>query len=122
MTLYPTGGEAATLALGYCVLSWVAGTLYGAYAWERANDNRSLRELCGFDSEEIVTDGGRETFDCDNCGDETLTSERFRYLRPDQPDEGPIQSDDLCPRCSTRKDNSRLFRSGDDLIGGDSDA
>ncbi|MBX0323857.1 hypothetical protein EGH21_12535 [Halomicroarcula sp. F13] len=117
MTLYPSGGEAATLVLAYCLVSWFVGGLYGAYAWERAHRDRSLREICGFGDEEVATDGGRDTFACDGCGDETPIGSRWRYLRPDQPDD-EIATDHLCPRCSTRKDSSRLFRSADDIGGG----
>ena len=47
MTFYPAGGEAATVVLVYVLLAWFIGCLYGAYSWERANRNRSLRELFG---------------------------------------------------------------------------
>ncbi|MFC7077758.1 hypothetical protein [Haloarcula halophila] len=45
MSLYPTGGEAATLALVYCVLSWAVGILYGSYLAEKHGQDRSLYEL-----------------------------------------------------------------------------
>ncbi|QIO23563.1 hypothetical protein [Haloarcula sp. JP-L23] len=118
MTLYPSGGEAATLVLTYCLLSWFVGGLYGAYAWERAHRDRPLREICGLGDREVATDGGQDTFECDGCGEETPVGNRWRYLRPDQLDDGPLQHDELCPRCSTRKDSSRLFRSADDIWGG----
>lgn len=59
------------------------------------------------------------TFDCDGCGEETPTDKRYRYLRPNQPDDaGEPVTDELCPRCSTGKDSSRLFRADADLTGG----
>ncbi|KOX92833.1 hypothetical protein AMS69_10265 [Haloarcula rubripromontorii] len=69
-------------------------------------------------------DGGRPViFTCDGCGQETLTEKRYRYLRPNQPDEeGEPATDELCPRCSTGKDSSRLFRADEDLTGGESGA
>jgi len=63
------------------------------------------------------------TFTCDGCGEVTPTDKRYRYLRPNQPeDEGEPVTDELCPRCSTRKDSSRLFRADADLTGGESGA
>ena len=64
-----------------------------------------------------MTDGGRDTFECDGCSDETPIEGRWRYMRPGQPDEGPIRYDDLCPQCSTGKESSRLFRAADDQEG-----
>ncbi|WP_276271938.1 hypothetical protein [Haloarcula litorea] len=64
-----------------------------------------------------------DTFECDECGDEMPTAKRWRDLLPNQPEDADeVAVDDLCPRCSTRKDGSRLFRAGDDLPGGESDA
>jgi hypothetical protein len=67
---------------------------------------------------EVVADGG--TFDCENCGDETPVTERWRYIRPNQDDDEQVQHDELCPGCSTGKDSSRLFRAAGDM-GGDGD-
>ncbi|GCF13259.1 hypothetical protein Harman_11940 [Haloarcula mannanilytica] len=64
-----------------------------------------------------------DTFTCDGCGEETPTGDRYHYLRPNQPaDEGEPVTDELCPRCSTRKDSSRVFRADGDLSGGDGGA
>ncbi|GGN92188.1 hypothetical protein [Haloarcula pellucida] len=66
-----------------------------------------------------ISDGGREAFECDGCGEATPTAKRWRYLPPGQPDVGDLQYDDLCPQCSTGKESSRLFRAADDLGGED---
>jgi len=66
----------------------------------------------------LLTDGG--TCDCDECGDETAVSMRWRYLPPGQPEDGEVESKDLCPVCSTDKPSQRLFRAAEDQRG-DSD-
>ena len=67
----------------------------------------------------VVTDGGRDTFECEDCGDQVLTEDRWRYMYPDQPDVGPVQYEQLCPECSTKKASQRLFRGADDQQRGD---
>ena len=64
-----------------------------------------------------MTEGGRDTFECDGCGDETPRNDRRIYVRPDQPDDGEVATDDLCLACSARKDSTRLFRPADDQEG-----
>jgi len=88
----------------------------------RAQANRANRARP--DGGEPMTDGGRPaTFTCDDCGDETPTDKRSRYLRPNQPaDEGEPVTGELCPRCTTGKASSRLFRADEDIAGGDGGA
>ncbi|WP_254271082.1 hypothetical protein [Haloarcula marina] len=117
MTLYPTGGEAASIVLVYVFLGWFVGCLYGGYKWERLNRDRSLHELLDLNDGRLIADGGQETFECDGCADETSTNKRRRYLPPSQPDTGELETEALCPQCSTGKDSARLFRAVNDLGG-----
>lgn len=73
------------------------------------------------DDDAVVTDGGRDTFDCEECGDQTPTEDRWRYMYPGQPDAGPVQYEELCPQCSTKKPSQRLFRGADDQQDGDAE-
>jgi hypothetical protein len=81
-----------------------------------AGVDSDYQQRTGPDGRTIVTDGGRDTFECDDCGDETLTDQRWRYRPPGQSD-FEVDFADLCPLCSTSKDSTRLFRPADDQEG-----
>lgn len=66
----------------------------------------------------LVTDGGHETFECEECGDPARTEQRYRYLPAGQSGDD-LDFIDLCPLCSTSKDSTRLFKPAD---GQDGDA